>query len=183
MVAIRAIIMRYSSFVIEFLKHPKEIGTFTQSSKHLAKEIAKEIDGSSEVVEFGAGTGPVTTEILKSLPHNGRLTCFEINSEFCKYLEKIDDPRLEVINDDASNCQQYVDGVECIVSGLPLALFSRLKKDEILDIISKSRRYIQLQYTPLLRKRLQQYFSDVKIKFVPQNFPPAFIYVCRELPR
>jgi phospholipid N-methyltransferase len=93
-------------------------------------------------------------------------------------LEKINDSRLKVINDDAKNCEQYVDNLDCIVSGLPLSLFNKSKKERILAITSKSKRYIQLQYTPFLSKKIKHYFSDVKLKFVPQNFPPAFIYVC-----
>jgi len=170
--------MKTLRFVYEFLKYPIQVGTFTASSKFLAKKMAEQIDGSVRVVEFGAGTGSVTAEILKRLPENGRLTCFEINPQFCKQLEKIDDSRLQIINDDAKNCEHYVDDLDCIVSGLPLTLFAKSKKERILAITSKSKRYIQLQYTPLLGKKMKHYFSDVKLKFVPQNFPPAFIYVC-----
>lgn len=116
-----AVRMWHVRFIREFFRYPKEIGTFTQSSKLLAKKMAQEIDGSAEVVEFGPGTGPVTVGILKRLPENGRLICFETNARFCKYLERINDPRLEIINDDAKNCEQYVDSFECIVSGLPAA--------------------------------------------------------------
>jgi phospholipid N-methyltransferase len=170
--------MKSLRFIYEFLKYPIQVGTMTQSSKCLAKRMAEQIDGSTEVVEFGAGTGSVTKEILKQLPQDGRLTCFEINPQFCKCLERINDERLKVINDDAKNCEQYIDDPDCIVSGLPLTLFKKLEKEKILTITSKSKRYIQLQYTPILSKEIKQYFSDVKLKFVPQNLPPAFIYVC-----
>ncbi|MHC4455514.1 MAG: class I SAM-dependent methyltransferase [Planctomycetota bacterium] len=171
--------MRVARFIFESLKHPKQIGTFTESSKFLAKKMVQEIDGTINVIEFGSGTGAVTLEILRRLPKNGRLTCFEINSNFCKCLEGIEDSRLKVVNDDAQNCEQYVDGLDCIVSGLPLSLLAKSQRERILDIASKSKRYIQLQYTPLLRKKMRNYFSDVKIKFVPLNFPPAFIYICK----
>jgi len=170
--------MKSLRFAYEFLKYPVQVGTFTQSSKVLAKKIAEEINGSIKVVEFGAGTGSVTSEILKRLPKNGRLTCFEINSQFCRQLEKINDSRLHVVNDDAGNYEHYVDGADCIVSGLPLTLFDKSKKERILAITSRSKRYIQLQYTPLLNKKMKHYFSDVRLKFVPQNLPPAFVYVC-----
>ncbi len=165
-------------FIYEFLKHPHEIGTFTPSTKFLAKEIAYQINGSVNIIEFGPGIGPVTLEILKQLPEEGHLVCFETNPSFCKSLQGMDDSRLKVVNDDAGNCEQYIDSLECIVSGLPLMLFAKSKRDKILDIASKSRRYIQLQYTPLMTKELRNYFSDVKMKFMPFNFPPAFIYVC-----
>ena len=66
-------------FARQFLRHPKQLGTVVQSGRTLARKMAEEVGDSVQVVEFGAGTGPVTREILKRLPENGRLTCFEIN--------------------------------------------------------------------------------------------------------
>jgi phospholipid N-methyltransferase len=167
-------------FVRQFLRHPRQLGTLVQSGRTLARKMAEEAGESIQVVEFGAGTGPVTREILKRLPENGRLICFEINREFCRRLEAIDDPRLEVINDDAANCENYIDpGADCVVSGLPLTLFDDIAREKILAIAGRSGRFIQLQYTPALSKDIRRYFSDVKLKFVPLNFPPAFVYVCR----
>jgi phospholipid N-methyltransferase len=166
-------------FARQFLRHPKQLGTFTESSRVLARKMAVETAGSRRIVEFGPGTGPVTREILRRLPKSGCLTCFEINPDFCRCLEQIRDPRLRVINDDARNCERYVDDPDCVVSGLPLTLFSKEAKEHILAISSRSETYIQLQYTPILSKEIRQYFRDVKLKFVPRNIPPAFVYVCR----
>jgi len=166
-------------FARQFLRHPKQCGTFTESGRVLARRMAQEIRGSRRIVEFGAGTGAVTREILKQLPANGCLTCFEINPEFCQCLEQIGDPRLRVINDDAQNCEQYVENPDCVVSGLPLTLFSRQALEQILAISSRYGKYVQLQYTPFLSREIRRYFSEVRLRFVPQNFPPAFLYVCR----
>ena len=170
--------IRSMCFLREFFKHPKEVGTFTQSSKTLAQRIAQEIDGSTKIVEFGPGTGVVTTEILKRLPRNGQLTCVEINPSFCEHLNRLNDPRLKVVNDDARNCDQHVGCPQCVVSGLPLMLFSKADKKQLLNKVSKGDRFIQLQYTPLLSRRFTSYFPQVEVKFVAQNFPPAFICVC-----
>ncbi len=166
-------------FARQFLRHPKQCGTFTQSGRVLARKMAEEVRGSRRVVEFGSGTGPVTREILKELPEDGSLTCFEINPDFCRCLEQIGDPRLRVVNDDAGNCEQYVEDPDCVVSGLPLTLFSRDAVERILSISSRSGKYIQLQYTPVLSREIRRYFSEVKLRFVPRNLPPAFVYVCR----
>ncbi len=165
-------------FARQFLRHPKQLGTVVQSGRTLARKMAEEVGGSMHVVEFGAGTGPVTREILRRLPENGRLTCFEINRQFCRCLEEIDDPRLHVVNDDAANCGQYIDRSDCIVSGLPLTLFDGRTRETILAIAGSAGRYIQLQYTPAMSKDIRRYFSDVKLKFVPLNLPPAFVFVC-----
>lgn len=166
-------------FARQFLRHPRQLGTIAQSGRVLAQKMAEEIGARSQVVEFGAGTGPVTREILKRLPAEGHLTCFEINADFCRYLKQIGDSRLRVVNDDAKNCEQYVDDPDCVISELPLTLFSKPAKEKILAIAKKCGTYIQLQYTPVLSKEIKHYFPDVKLRFVLRNLPPAFVYVCR----
>ena len=166
-------------FARQFLRHPKQLGTMVQSGKVLARRMAREVRESLDVVEFGAGTGPVTREILKELPENARLTCFEINPDLCRSLNGIGDSRLRVVNDSAENCERYVAHPDCVVSELPLALFNKEAKDKILAIGRESGKYIQLQYTPVLGKEIRRYFRSVKLKFVPRNIPPAFVYVCR----
>jgi len=170
--------MKPIRFLREFFRYPAQVGTVAQSTRFLAKSMAEEINSSRHIIEFGPGTGPVTKEILNHLPASGTVTCFEVNSDFCKTLERIGDPRLRIINDDARNCRKYVDELKCIVSGLPLVLFEESVITEILDITAQAEHYIQLQYSTLLKKKIKRYFSDVKIKFVPLNVPPAFVYVC-----
>jgi len=167
-----------ANFVREFIKYPSKVGTLTQSSRFLARAIARQINGSSHVVEFGPGMGAVTTEILKRLPAQGQLTCFEINPRFCRHLSRIDDARLKIINDDARNCEKYVHNLDCIISSLPLVLLNKSAREEIFAISRRSKRFIQLQYSPVLAETVKTYFSDVKVKFAPLNFPPAFVYVC-----
>ena len=170
--------MRFIRFIAEYIRHPRRTGAVAQSSKGLAEKMAQGIDGSVNVIEFGGGTGSITTEILRYLPANGRLTCFEINPKFCEYLEKINDPRLTVINDYAQNCEKFVKNFDCIVSGLPLTVFPKEQREEILRLSSKSKRYVQFQYNPFMQKQFGAYFKNVKIKFIPLNIPPAFVYVC-----
>lgn len=171
--------MKFVKFVSEFLKHPKQVGAIAESSQFLARKMVCQIDGATNVVEFGPGTGPVTKEILRHLPKDGKLTCFEINPGFCEQLKTIGDQRLKVINDDVRNCQRYVEKFDCIVSSLPLASFDRQMKEEILALSGKSKTYVQFQYNPFLLPKLKRYFRDVKIKFVPLNIPPAFVYISK----
>jgi phospholipid N-methyltransferase len=171
--------MNNGLFVNQFFKRPKELGTFTQSSKFLAEKMARAIGGSEEVVEFGAGAGAITREILHILPKHGRLTCFELNPEFCETLQKIKDQRLTIINDIAENAQMYVDCTDCIVSSIPLAIMSKEQRERILLLSSKARRFIQVGYVPILTREIKHYFEQVETKFVPLNLPPAFVYICK----
>ncbi|MCK4887397.1 MAG: methyltransferase domain-containing protein [Planctomycetes bacterium] len=170
--------MRRIKFILESVKHPKWTGACCQSSKGLARKMAQKIENSKNVIEFGPGAGIITHEILNHLPEDGRLTCFEINPVFCKHLKTINDPRLTVINDDALNCRKYIDDYDCVVSGLPLTVFTKPQRENIIAISSRSKKYIQFQYTPFLQRKLKNHFTDVKLDFIPMNVPPAFIYVC-----
>ena len=170
--------VRAIDFICQFLKHPGEIGAVAGSSRFAGRAMAREMDGSLNVIEFGGGTGTITAQILKYLPENGRLTCFEINPKFCEYLRKINDPRLTVVNDNAANCEKYVDSLECIVSALPLTLFNKSERERFLSIAGRAKKYIQIFYSKVLTETLKDYFSDVKVKFVLLNLPPAFIHVC-----
>lgn len=171
--------MKFIGFVAEFIRHPRQVGAIAQSSPFLARKMVRQIPNAAEVIEFGPGTGPVTKEILRNLPQNGKLTCFEINPRFCEQLKTIKDSRMKIINDDVRNCRQYVKNIDCIVSSLPLASFDRSMKEEILALTAKCRTYIQFQYNPFLKSKLKKYFRDVEVKFVPLNIPPAFVYVSK----
>jgi len=170
--------VRAAHFIYQFLKHPTEIGAVAGTSRFAGRAMACEIGGRLNVVEFGAGTGTITAQILKHLPENGSLTCFEINPKFCEYLRRINDHRLTVINDDAGNCEKYVDSLDCIVSALPLTLFDKAERERFLSIAGSAKKYIQIFYSKVLTETLKDYFSDVKVKFVLLNLPPAFIHVC-----
>ena len=164
-------------FIREFLKNPKQVGAVAESSPFLARKMAQQMNGAPNVVEFGPGTGSVTKEILRHLPQNGKLTCFEINSNFCERLKSIKDSRLKVVNDDVQNCGKYVEEFDCVLSSLPLAVFDKSKREKIIALSCRSKTYIQFQYNPFLRRKLKKYFRSVEIKFVPLNIPPAFVYI------
>lgn len=165
-------------FVKQLIKKPKQVGAFSQSSRMLARRIAESISDRSRIVELGAGTGVVTREILKRLGAQGRLTSFEIDPSFCECLRAIHDDRLTVVNANALQCASYVDDFDCVVSALPLAWFTPEDTKVILDLAHRAGRFIQIQYVPMLTRQMHKQFADVQLKFVAQNLPPAFVYVC-----
>ena len=179
-------------FFSTFIKYPKEIGSVVPSSKFLIKELLKNIDfkNAACIVEYGPGTGCITTEILKRARKDCRVFCFEINKKLVAYLEKnFDDKRLRIINSSAEHISKHlkafgIEQADFVISSLP---FSVLPDYEKLAIIKETRntlknngKFIVYQYLNNFKKYLYNYFSNISIKFVPINIPPAFVYVCEK---
>ncbi|VVB77840.1 Uncharacterised protein [uncultured archaeon] len=165
-------------FVKEFVRNRKQLGTPFQSSKYLAKAVAKQVVGYN-IVELGAGAGPVTKAILNELKEEAvRLTAFENNPRLLEHLIQIEDSRLTIIGESAENFQDYIQDFDCIVSGLPLTSMPKNVVHSILNASKEAQRYIQYKYFPE-GDLLKQYFSSVKSRVVFRNIPPlTIVYIC-----
>lgn len=174
----------------EFLKNPKQIGAITPSSKFLAEKLVKAavFKNTKVIVELGAGTGIITEKILELMPKDAVLLSFEINSFLSRHIEEnIQDERLRVINDDARHIMGHINKfgfqyADCVISGLPLAVFSKEERGQLLDVVdgclSENGRYVQFQYSLSDMAALKNVFPKVNLNFEMRNIPPAFIYVC-----
>lgn len=183
--------MNSFEFLMEALRNFKTVGTFTFSSKFLVDKMVEPIDfkAANTVLELGAGNGCITKGILSRMKSNARLFSFEINPSFCTAIqEDIQDKRLHLINDSAEKIDFYlkqakVNKVDYIVSSLPLVNFSPELFENILEAAKHSLKpgglFIQLSYFTTHLPKYKRHFSDVKVKFTPLNFPPGFVYVCR----
>jgi len=177
------------SYFKEFLKH-KSVGAISSSSKAMGNKMygSLKLNEAKAVVEFGAGDGVFTTEILKLIGPNTKFFVFETNEYFYKVLkEKINDERVIIINDSAEKIGDYIkkqnlNEVDYIISALPLSLIPVDIKNSIIQnsikYLKSEGLYVQFQYTPYDYRRLKKYFKKVKLTFTLTNFPPAFLYRC-----
>ena len=177
-------------FFQTFLKSPKEVGSIIPSSKFLIKELLKNIDfkNASCIVEYGPGTGCITSEILKKARKDAKIFCFETNKKFCIYLkEKIKDERLKIINDSAENIKKNlkkynVHNVDYVVSGMPFSTIPNNKKHLIIQetksMLKTNGKFVIYQFLNNFKKYLRNYFSKISAGYVPLNIPPCFVYVC-----
>lgn len=179
-------------FFSAFLKYPKEIGSIIPSSKFLIKELLKNIDfeNAKYIVEYGSGTGCITSELLKKARKDTKILCFETNKRFCSYLKKlINDERLIIINDSAENIMKHIKRldipkIDYVVSGLPFSTLTPKRKITIIKETKKTLRdegrFVIYQYFKGFRKYLYDYFSSISTKFVALNIPPCVVYVCEK---
>jgi phospholipid N-methyltransferase len=188
-------------FLGAFLRRPFTTGAVAPSSAHLAREIVSHIglEKAKVVAEFGAGTGVFTREILKRVSPEARVLVFEINPSMASMLKK-NVPGADVIVDSVQKlpvhlAQRELKEVDCIVCGLPWAVFSEELQNSILSAMAKHMApdgrfatfaYVHAAWFPSarkLRKKLETHFCRIESSpVVWRNFPPAFIWRCADAP-
>ncbi len=176
----------------KFFQHGTTIASFAPSSRFLARKILKGIDYESArcIVELGAGTGPITKELVSRVRPHTRLVIVERDPDFCKRLRTrfAYAPNAEIIEGDAAHIDQLladrgITHVDHIVSGLPLPSFPAEVRDAIIAssarALGEHGTFRQLTYMPLVYWQFYRgYFEDVQFQLVPLNIPPAGVYVC-----
>jgi len=140
------------------------------------------------VVELGAGTGPITAEVLRLAPPACRVVVVERDPDFCRRLRERF-PGADVAEEDAADLDRLLDErgikqVDHFLCGLPLPSFPVALRDRVLDGVHRrldpAGTFRQLTHLPWMFYRLYRgYFGDVQFRLVMRNLPPAGFYVCR----
>jgi len=177
----------------EYLKEPKKIGTITPDSCWCVKKLLKKIDFSTAkvIVEWGGGSGAVTSEIVKKKKEKTLFICFESNPNLFRSLSKkfSGNHNVIILYEDIFLSEKILSvlgirKVDFIVSTLP---FSNLATNEFLHLASSLTDKIFTQYLHSLslfkfffpENKLKKYFSKIEKEFVLLNLPPAFVYYCQ----
>jgi phospholipid N-methyltransferase len=176
-------------FFTKFLRQGRAIASFVPSSAYLARAVVEGIDFAKArcVVELGAGTGPITAELLR---HAGdcRAVIVERDPDFCGRLRErfagVDIAEADAIDLDRLLSERGLDQVDHFLCGLPLPSFSPETRDLILDVVHRRLRpggtFRQLTHMPWVYYNLyRRYFAEVHFQLVFRNLPPAGFYVCR----
>jgi phospholipid N-methyltransferase len=176
-----------------FFRHGKRIASFAPSSRFMARKVVDGIDWEQTkyIVELGAGTGPITAEMLRRARPHTRLLVIELDPTLCGRLKARFEgvPNLDVVQGDATRfgdllAERGIAQVDHVVSGLPLPSFPAPARDAILETSARALAphgtFRQLTVMPLIYYRMYaRYFDDVRFRFVPLNLPPGGVYVCR----
>lgn len=182
-------------FIYQFLDKPKIIGSIIPSSKYLTKKILSFVDFNKEgivLLEYGAGTGPFTSEIVKYLKHTDQLIVIELNSKFVADLkEKFKNYKnIKIYEDCVANTQtilakEEIQNVDYIISSIP---FSSLPKDVTQDILlntksimSNKTLFLTFQYSKFKKGTFKKYFEIKDIKFVFRNVPSAYVFCMNKI--
>ncbi len=176
-------------FLNKFIMEPKKIGSITPSSSFLTRKMLGKLpwDKIETIIELGAGTGVFTNYISENKKELCRVLVVEQDFKMrealrIKYPGFYYGAKAEKLD---WLLQKYdLPQVDCVVSGLPFAVFPDSVRHEIMMAVDRSLKpggiFVAFQYSLQMRKILKQYFSELKISFVLLNLPPAFVYYCKK---
>lgn len=179
---------------VEFLKNAimgKKVGAIASSSSYVIKAVLKHLHGQTfnSIVEYGPGDGVLTKELLKLLSPNGKMLVVEMDKNFVKVLEKINDKRLIIISDKmqdvSENLDKYIKDVDLVVSSVPFSLIPKVERAQVVKNTHKSIKdtgkfIIFHQYSLIMLEPLKKHFKSVKYVFEPRNILPCFIMVANK---
>lgn len=169
----------------QLLRKPHEVVALAPSSAALATEMAAGIDPScGPVIELGAGTGRITQAILDRGVRPEDLHAIEMNPDFCARL-RARFPGLNVYMKSAGDVGALpVEGVQAVVSGLPLlSMPSALQRDILCGSLARLRTggpYVQFTYGPKppVARNVRDEFGLTWVQSgkIWWNMPPARVY-------
>ncbi|HVL12862.1 MAG TPA: rRNA adenine N-6-methyltransferase family protein [Gemmata sp.] len=176
-----------------FLTQGRKIASFAPSSGPMARRMIDGIDWDAArcVVELGAGTGPITAQLVKRVRPQTRVVVIELDPVLCGRLQSRFQgvPNVDVIQGDATQFDRYladrgISQVDHVLSGLPLPSFPEDLRNAVLETSARSLgshgTFRQLTVMPWIYYRMYaRYFDDVRFRFCPWNLPPGGVYLCR----
>ena len=183
----------YKLFIKNFINQPNIIGSIAPSSRFLCSSMLKGIDFNKAkcIVEYGAGTGRFTKEIIRRKKKDTIFLSFELNKGLYGDLKVYEnkDSNIFIINDSAEFVKEYLkekgqEKIDYVISGLP---FTVLPKDmtrsilhNTLDILENHGEFRTFQYSTYCLKLMKDLFPSVHVGLQIINIPPAFIYYCKK---
>jgi phosphatidylethanolamine/phosphatidyl-N-methylethanolamine N-methyltransferase len=184
------------TFLREFVRDPVQLGAVAPSGADLARLMveAAELRAGDVVVELGAGTGPMTAEILRVRP-DGPFVALEPSPPLAEGL-RVRFPGARIEQRYAQELRAILtemgqDHADRVVSSLPWAIWSEELQaavfSAILDVLTDEGRMVTFAYVHALmlpaarrlRRALESRFHEVRTTRVAWlNVPPALVYVC-----
>jgi phospholipid N-methyltransferase len=178
----------------KFARHGTKIASFVPSSRFLSRAMVHGIDWDKAqcLVELGAGTGPVTTQIARHAKPHTKLIVIEQDKDFCVRLRTkfAEVKNLEIVEGDAGKLDQIlaergITQCDHVISGLPTPSLPVPLREAIMaaahKVLPEHGMFRQLTNMPWVYFRFyKSYFENVRFKVVPLNFPPAGVYFCQK---
>ena len=177
-------------FALNFIKHPRMVGTFAVSSPALVRRLLGGVDWATRrrVVEFGPGVGTITGAVLKAMSQEAGLLAIEMNTDFVRELgRRFPDPRLAIVNASAADLERELAGcgwpdADLVISGIPFSTMPVAVRDGILDAVAGTLaadgQFLVYQYANHVLEPLRARFAVVERETEWRNLVPVRLFRC-----
>ena len=181
-------------FFRSFLRHPRHVGAVWPSSRRLSRALVAGMNLSPGdlVLEYGPGTGAVTSILDELLPPDVDYLGIELNENFVRRL-RVRFPGRRFHRGSVADIEEILAAAELgspklIVSGLPFASLPGEERKKIIDgtasVLHKDGQFRTFQYVhafPMrkaseFRKSMEGRFRALRRSSpVIRNLPPAYV--------
>lgn len=178
-------------FFNKFLAKGRQISSAVPSSPAMVAGVLDCVDFSrpGTIVELGAGTGPVTSQIAEQLRPHHRFVAVENDADFCDVLRRRF-PDVTLLQADATALEaplanMGIHKVDYVLSGLPTPA---LPPRALVRLMRWLRRclspegcFVQITVVPAVYKSFyKRLFKQVDYRMVWLNVPPGGVYCCAQ---
>ena len=181
----------FKSFFKVVLKDYWRVAAFYPTPRSVVQKVLSKINPEAKYfIEYGAGNGAFTREILKKLPKDGKLVAIEVNQDFVEQLKKINDPRLILFPGGVGQISQNLSQldlprVDVIVSGIPFSRITKKEREEIIknswQFLAENGVFVTYQNVPIVMSVLKRHFKEINWYFDPRNFIlPYFVIFAKK---
>lgn len=179
----------FGLFFSKFVAKGRAISSAVPSSRAMVSGILNHVDFSrpGTIVELGAGTGPVTEEIVEQLRPHHRFVSVENDPDFCEVLRRRF-PETTLLQTDATRiaeplAKMGIQKVDYVISGLPTPNLPAAAQVRLWRWLQESLTpgglFIQITVVPMIyRGFYERLFRSVDYRMVWLNVPPGGIYCC-----
>lgn len=179
----------FGLFFSKFVAKGRQISSAVPSSPAMVAKILDRVDFSrpGTIVELGAGTGPVTEQLMEVLRPHHRFVAVENDPDFCEVLRRRF-PNLTLLQTDATKVAEPLENmgihkVEYVLSGLPTPALPRKSLIKMLRWLEKALSptgiFVQITVVPFVYQRFyRRLFESVDFRIVWLNIPPGGVYYC-----
>lgn len=159
-------------------------GAIRKTPKIVITNITNNIDTNlkSKIVEFGAGKGEITSEVLKKYPiiEQVKYYAFETDPSLVSYMKKAF-PEIKIINESALSINNTLNANEkfdYFISSIPLSFYSKKEITEFINILktklSNDGKILIILNAVWLIPLLKKLLPEAKVQFF-FTFPVYFL--------
>jgi phospholipid N-methyltransferase len=182
-----------AAFLLEFLRHPRQIGSVVPSSSFLEQRLVRATDAANArtIVELGPGTGGTTRALLRALRADAHLLAIDLSPSFCARLaERVRDPRLAIQRGSAEHIEDYLrqwrlPRADAIVSGIPFSTMPPEVADRIARAIAAALapggHFVAYQVRADVARYASRYLGTPLKRWEWRNVPPLQVFTWTRL--